>query len=161
MGLRRLFWICAIFATVACAMPIRAQEMMPSPALSPEQVVKFQLDSLRRNDEPAPNAGIERSFRFASPSNKDFTGPLEHFAGIVRSPAYAPLLYSLAAAVTQAEVGEGQARIFVSVTSASGTEFSFLFLLSRQKEGEYRDCWMTDGVVRIGDEDGRPKPVAI
>lgn len=161
MGPRRLFWIWAVFATLTVALPLRAEEVMPSPALSPQQVVKFQLDSLRQNDEPAPNTGIERSFRFASPSNKEVTGPLEHFAELVRSPAYAPLLYSLGADLTQAEVSDDQARIFVRVTSASGSVLSYVFLLSRQKEGEYRDCWMTDGVIRMQDQEGAPKPVTI
>ena len=142
-------------------MALCAQDIMPSPALSPRQVVQFQLDSLRQNDLPGPNSGIERSFRFASPSNKQVTGPLEHFAEIVRSPAYAPLLYSLSADVSQVEVGEDQARIFVRVTPASGSALSYLFLLSRQKEGEYRDCWMTDGVVRLENDESTPAPLAI
>src|ERR1700704_5439214 len=55
-------------------------DLNPNPDLTPQQVVEFQLDALRHNDEPTTDAGIERSFRFASPSNRLVTGPLSHFS---------------------------------------------------------------------------------
>jgi hypothetical protein len=57
----------------------RAQvaDLTPRPELSPEQVVQYQAEALQHNDEPKTDAGIERAFRFASPSNKQMTGPLE------------------------------------------------------------------------------------
>src|SRR4051812_23089651 len=64
----------------------------PSPDLSPRQVVRIQLDALRRNDVPAPDAGIATTFRFASRANRQATGPLRRFAEMLRNPLYAPMI---------------------------------------------------------------------
>jgi len=32
-------------------------DLNPNPTLTPQQVVEFQLDALRHNDEPTPDAG--------------------------------------------------------------------------------------------------------
>jgi len=128
-------------------------DLNPNPNLTPQQVVEFQLDALRHNDEPTPDAGIERSFRFASPSNRLVTGPLAHFSEIVHSTAYSPLLKSQASEVRGVVVQEDQARVYVTVTSANGAQRNFLFMLSRQGEGDYHDCWMTDSVMKLPPEE--------
>src|SRR5580704_19438962 len=87
-------------------------DLSPNPNLTPQQVVEFQLDALRHNDEPATDAGIERSFRFASPSNRLVTGPLTHFSEIVHSSAYAALLNSQSSEIRGAQVQGGAARIY-------------------------------------------------
>jgi hypothetical protein len=116
-------------------------------------VVEFQLDALRHNDEPTTDAGIERSFRFASPSNRLVTGPLSHFSEIVHSPGYSALLRSQTGEVRRVAVQADQARVYVTVTSANGSQLNFLFMLSRQGEGDYRDCWMTDSVMKLPPDD--------
>jgi hypothetical protein len=58
----------------------------PSPSLSPIEVVEAQLVALQRND-------VQTCFRFASPANKQATGPWQRFEMMVRqTPAYAPLV---------------------------------------------------------------------
>jgi len=124
-------------------------DLNPNPDLTPRQVVEFQLDALRHNDEPTTDAGIERSFRFASPANRLVTGPLSHFSEIVHSPGYSALLGSQATEVRGVAVQADQARVYVTVTSANGSQLNFLFMLSRQGEGDYSDCWMTDSVMKL------------
>jgi hypothetical protein len=137
-------------------------DLNPNPNLTPEQVVKFQLDALRHNDEPTSDTGIERSFRFASPSNRLVTGPLAHFSEIVHSPAYSALLNSQSSEIRGAQVKEGEARIYTNVISANGAHLDFLFILSRQTEGDYRDCWMTDSVMKLeSDEQSKADQIAI
>jgi len=118
-------------------------DLNPNPDLTPQQVVEFQLDALR----------IERSFRFASPSNRLVTGPLSHFSEIVHSPGYSALLGSQATEVRGVAVQADQARVYVTVTSANGSQLNFLFMLSRQGEGDYHDCWMTDSVMKLPSDD--------
>ncbi len=121
-------------------------DLNPNPDLTPQQVVEFQLDALRHNDEPTTDAGIERSFRFASPANS-------HFSEIVHSPGYSALLGSQATEVRGVAVQADQARVYVTVTSANGSQLNFLFMLSRQGEGDYHDCWMTDSVMKLPSDD--------
>lgn len=37
-------------------------DLNPSPDLTPQQVVEFQLDALRHNDEPTTDAGMSDRF---------------------------------------------------------------------------------------------------
>ena len=57
----------------------RADVVKPNNGIEPYQVVKIQLRSLKNNDEPFKNAGIEQTWEFAHPNNKKYTGPLEKF----------------------------------------------------------------------------------
>jgi hypothetical protein len=128
-------------------------DLSPNPSLSPQQVVEFQLDALRHNDEPTADAGIQRSFRFASPSNRLVTGPLSRFSDIVHSAPYSALLGAQSSDVRGVILQGSEAKVYVTVTSANGSQLNFLFMLSRQGQGDYRDCWMTDSVMKLPAEE--------
>jgi len=142
-----------LLLTVRTSALCETLELNPNPDLTPQQVVEFQLHALRRNDEPTTDAGIVRSFRFASPSNRLVSSPLSHFSEIVHSPGYSALLGSQASDVRGVAIQADQARVYVTVTSANGSQLNFLFMLSRQGEGDYRDCWMTDSVMKLPSDD--------
>jgi hypothetical protein len=137
-------------------------DLTPRPELSPEQVVQYQVAALQQNDDPKSDAGIERAFRFASPSNKQVTGPLENFVRIVKSPAYSPLLNSRSSAIVGSELKDDQAKIAIKIVAVDGRQLTYLFILSKQSEGEFHDCWMTDGVAPLKEtEDGADQGVTI
>ena len=137
-------------------------DLVPRPELSPAEVVQYQVAALQQNDEPKSDAGIERAFRFASPSNKQVTGPLEHFVQIVKSPAYSPLLNSRSSAIVGSELKDDKAKIAVKIVTADGRPLTYVFILSKQNEGEFHDCWMTDGVAPLKEaEDGADQGVTI
>jgi hypothetical protein len=70
-------------------------DLLPRPELSPEQVVLYQVDSLRQN----------------------------------------------------------QARVVVRIVAADGRRVTYVFVLSRQGEGDFNNCWMTDGVAPLNQEE--------
>ena len=120
----------------------------PSPALEPSDVVTIVLDALRHNDLPTKDRGIAVTFDFASPANREATGPLDRFSALVKNPYYWPMLNH-----QRAERGEmillgTEARQRVTLVGAGGERVTYTFILTRQEEGEFRGCWMTDGVVR-------------
>ena len=132
--------LCLSLSTpISCASNDRA----PSPALSPADVVRLQVEALAGDEA---NRGIAVTFRFASPANKEMTGPLERFIEIVRAPAYRPLVNHRAAEYGELRAKDGQAMQIVTVTARDGSVHAFLFLLSRQREGRWDGCWMTDSV---------------
>ena len=53
--------------------------LKPNIKIEPYQVVKIQLKSLMKNDNPTKDRGIEQTWEFAHPNNKKFTGPLDKF----------------------------------------------------------------------------------
>lgn len=120
-----------------------SEDLMPAPVLSPEDVVRIQLEALRHNDER--NRGIEVAFRFASPANRVHTGPLPRFIGMIRNGPYALMLEFRAVSYGPVESNGTQARQRVILTDAS-TSVTYWFYLSRQSKDPYVDCWMTDAV---------------
>lgn len=120
----------------------------PEPGLSAGDVIRFQIEALA-DDET--NDGIAATFRFASPANKEMTGPLERFIEIVRAPAYRPLINHVAAEYGELFSRNGHAAQVVTVTARDGSRHAYLFQLSRQTEGLFRGCWMTDSVHRVED----------
>lgn len=120
----------------------------PSPDLTPAEVVGIQLDALRANDAPYPDAGIETAFRFASPANQVATGPLDRFAVMVKGPVYGDLLGFARADRGSIAVEGDRAAQRVTLTHADGRRAIYVFVLSRQDGGPCDGCWMTDAVTR-------------
>ncbi len=155
--LNRLFLLVA-FAWVSSVAQAQVSELTPRPELTPEQVVQYQISALQHDDEPAHDAGIERAFRFASPKNKQNTGPLARFAQIIKGPDYFPMLHSLSSTVVGSSASEGTAAVYVRIVTPSGRRMAYVFILSKQIEGEYANCWMTDSVapVDLGEDPSGP-----
>lgn len=120
----------------------------PSPALAPQEVVTIVLDALRNNDLPTKDRGIAVTFDFASPANREATGPLDRFAALVKNPFYRPMLNHQRAERGEMAMLGDEARQRVTLVGARGERVTYTFILTRQSEGPYRGCWMTDGVVR-------------
>lgn len=129
--------------------PHLSDALQPHPSLSPRQVVEIQLEALRHNDDD--DTGIEVVFRFASPANRMQTGPLERFKRMIHGGAYALMLNFESVVYDEPEVAGDMARQRVVLVSREKT-LGYYFILSRQMEAPYKDCWMTEmvGVVPIG-----------
>ena len=117
----------------------------PSPELKPTEVVRIQVEALRKNGYT--NDGIELTYRFASPDNKRYTGPLDRFIDMVRSAPYDRLLNHRRAEYSPIAISGNQAQQLVVIIDADGNETGYVWVLSRQAEGEYKECWMTDAVI--------------
>lgn len=126
----------------------------PDPALSPEEVVRTQLRALQLNGDE--DRGIAIAFRFASPRNKEQTGPLPRFVRMMRSPVYSPLLRSEEFTIQEVRSQGRLANIVASVTDTEGATTEYVFVLHRLQEGEYADSWMTAGVQRLQREQSEP-----
>ena len=141
-----------LFGLVAWAvLPTTAEEpaVGPSPELTPRQVVEAQLEAFRHNDDPAPDAGIKTAFAFASEGNRKITGPIDRFIRMVKNPTYAPLLNHRAASLSNTTQVGDQARIEVTLLTASGEEAAYVWLLGLRREPPCSRCWFTDTVMRV------------
>ncbi|HEX4413281.1 MAG TPA: DUF4864 domain-containing protein [Lacipirellulaceae bacterium] len=120
----------------------------PSSQLSAEDVVRAQMSALA--GEGAVMKRIERCYRFASPANREHTGPIEHFAQMVRAPQYASLLAAKHFLVGKASQEKDSAFILVTTIDPAGELTLFRFFLSKQTKSPFAGCWMTDAVIRVG-----------
>lgn len=150
-------WFTPLIAAVAIALPDLALAMpAPSPDLSPEAVVRLQVQALRDND--ATDAGIAAVFAFASPTNQRQTGPLARFREMLRTPPYDALLNHRAAQFGLTALSPTRLQQVVTITTAAGDEQRFLWIVSRQSDGVCAGCWMTDAVITLKISEGS-KPV--
>ncbi len=125
----------------------------PNPKLSPEEVVRIQLQALKDNDYPEKDSRIKTTFNFASPANKIITGPLSRFARLVKNPAYRPMINHRRVQFGRLKIVGVEAQQRVTLTDQEGAKFVYLFSLSRQQQGPFKDCWMTDAVERLSSEE--------
>ena len=56
----------------------------PNTKIKPYNVVEIQLASLKNNDKPEKDFGIEQTWEFAHPENKVNTGPLNKFKKMLK-----------------------------------------------------------------------------
>jgi hypothetical protein len=137
----------------APAKPTAKPAPVPKPELTPAEVVRIQLDALKNNDEPTKDAGIAVTFAFASPGNREATGPLEKFALIVKNPAYRPMIGHKAATVRPIIVAGDVAIQRVKILGADGKVVEYEFRLSKDAPS---GCWFTDGVLVVPDAPTSP-----
>lgn len=133
----------------------------PAATYTPEMVVRYQLEALRHVPESfqrgEPFEALEVVHRFASRANQRSTGPLLRFGVLVSGPAYAPMLGARGSWIHEPKVhAEGFARVDVEVLAKDGARVPYVFYLSREVEGPYRGCWVTDGVLRGAGGEGPP-----
>ncbi len=122
--------------------------MQPNPDLTPDQVVKIQLEGLQNDDLTDDNLGIRICFNFASPGNRIITGPIDNFIKLVKTSAYRPLIGFERAEFSMVTIKGRSAQQAVRVIHTNGASAVFAFVLSKQDEDPYRDCWMTDAVIQ-------------
>ncbi|MGI9316057.1 MAG: DUF4864 domain-containing protein [bacterium] len=124
-------------------------EIQPTPEYLPAEVVGIQMRALANNNQPFDNAGIQLTFRFASPSNKVSTGPLSRFSNLFNNPAYQPMIDHSLLKIGDAEIRQDRAKVPVMIEARNGSRMVYLFMLSRQTDAPYQDCWMTDSVTPV------------
>jgi len=117
---------------------------VPSPELTPFQVVRLQLNALRHNDPH--DSGIDLTYSFASPANKAAIGPVRHFAAMLRAAPYDRLVNHRSVRYGSVSTAGYKAYQPILVTDLAGEEIGYVWVLTRQQEGACQGCWMTDAV---------------
>jgi len=135
-----------VFASLLLAAAAQAGPTEPDSSLDPERVVQIQLDALQHNDEPRPDAGIERTWAFAHPNNKRMTGPLERFTEMIKGPAYRALLDHRTHIIEPLARTPDTAVFMVMVIPRNGAIVAYRWRLERVREGSFEGAWMTVAV---------------
>ena len=119
----------------------------PNSSLKPIEVLTIQLNSLKRNNIPFKDAGIEQVWNFAHPSNKKITGPLEKFKKMIYSKNYQMLIGHENNEVTILSEDGDRSVYNVYILSKDKKRYSYIWQIERVKiEGEFKNCWMTTSV---------------
>lgn len=118
----------------------------PHPDLSPQDVIKIQLDALQFNDLLENDSGIRLAFDYASPDNRRVIGPLKRFIHLVKEQVYSPMLSFNHAELDRLLIDHGYARQRVHIVQQDTIQ-AYLFILSLQTRGKYTGCWMTESLL--------------
>ena len=133
-----------LFTSISSADLIR-----PNSNLKPLDVLMIQLNSLKDNNKPYEDAGIEQTWEFAHPNNRKFTGPLNNFIRMIKNPSYSMMIDHLEHNIIPVEEKETSSYYFVELTDINGKKYGFEWTVEKVSEiGEFKDCWMTVGVSR-------------
>ena len=121
-----------------------AELVKPNDGIEPFLVVQIQLRSLKQNDNPKKDNGIEQTWEFAHPNNQKNTGPLDRFKTMIKGESYGMLLNHLDHKVV--EVKSTNLSAFFEVTVLDKDKVYYKFNWTVQKytaDGPLKDCWLT------------------
>ena len=142
-----IYLVLILFFAVMFITTSRADIVKPNNGIEPYQVVKIQLRSLKKNDEPFKNAGIEQTWEFAHPNNKKFTGPLEKFKAMLSGDSYKMLLNHIDHNITEVKLTDSLAAYEVTILGEGKNYYKFRWMVEKfNLEGPLKDCWLTTAV---------------
>ena len=140
--LLRLIFFFSIFTNIA-----NADLIKPNSNLQPFDVLTIQLDSLKNNNKPYKDAGIEQTWEFAHPSNKASTGPLEKFKKMIYSENYNILISHEENKIIILKKSSNKLVYKVYVLSKDKKKYYYIWQIEKVLlDGNLKNCWMTTNV---------------
>ena len=124
-----------------------ADLIKPNSNLKPFDVLTIQLNSLKNNNNPYKDAGIEQTWEFAHPINKASTGPLERFKQMIYSDSYKKLISHQNNKIIILKESVNKFVYKVYVLSKDKKKYYYIWQIEKvELEGKLKNCWMTTGV---------------
>ena len=135
------------FLAILFIVSSKADIVKPNNRIEPFQVVKIQLRSLMKNNDPFKDAGIEQTWEFAHPNNQKYTGPLENFKLMLKGESFSMLLNHSDHQLSEVYTSEDVATYEVIVLDTEKKYYKFKWQVEKYtKEGPLKDCWLTTAV---------------
>ena len=121
-----------------------AELIKPNSKISPSEVVKIQLLGLQKNNDGFKDSGIEQTWNFAHPSNKEVTGPLDKFKRMIKSDNYQMMINHLSHTITHVRSGASWAQFEVIILDNEKIYHKFNWQVEKYTEdGPLKNCWLT------------------
>ena len=124
-----------------------ADLIKPNTNLDPFEVLMIQLNSLKNNNKPYKDAGIEQTWEFAHPNNKEITGPLDKFKEMIYSENYKILISHENSEITILKENKDTSIFKVIVLTKNREKYYYIRQIEKDLlEGNFKNCWMTTSV---------------
>ena len=124
-----------------------ADLIKPDSNLDPFEVLMIQLNSLKNNNKPYKDAGIEQTWEFAHPNNKKITGPLNKFKEMIYSENYKILISHENSEITILKENKDTSIFKVIVLTKNKEKYYYIWQIEKVLlEGNFKNCWMTTSV---------------
>lgn len=119
----------------------------PSPKLRPDEIVRLQIEAIRQADPD--DAGFQMASRFVSPRwRAGERAGKPSFAETFRASEFQLFRDYANAELGEVKVDGDLAYQIVLLENSSGQLSSFLFVLGKQTDDPFQDCWLTRDVQR-------------
>ena len=123
---------------------VKADLINPSSLIKPKEVVQIQLTGLMNNDNKFKDSGIEQTWNFAHPKNREVTGPLDNFKRMIKGDAYQMMINHLSHTITQLGTGDNWAQFEVIILDKEKIYHKFNWQVEKYSaDGPLKDCWLT------------------
>ena len=133
-----------ILITLLTSSISHAELVKPNNGIEPFLVVQIQLRSLKQNDNPKKDNGIEQTWEFAHPNNQKNTGPLDRFKIMIKGKSYGMLLNHLDHKVVEIKSTDLSALFEVTVLDKDKVYHKFNWTVEKYTaEGPLKGCWLT------------------
>jgi len=145
LGLQHLIYKVILITLLNSSISYAESELVkPNNGIEPYQVVKIQLRSLKQNDKPKKDSGIEQTWEFAHPNNQKNTGPLDRFKNMIKGKTYGVLLNHLDHKVVEIKSGDLTVLFEVTVLDKNKAYYKFNWTVEKYTaEGPLKGCWLT------------------
>ena len=145
MTLKKLQIIFKVIVIFLFSISISVAELLkPNSNIKPIKVVEIQLIGLQKNDAGYKDSGIEQTWNFAHPNNKQVTGPLVKFKAMIKSDTYQMMINHMSHTITQLGSGDNWAQFEVVILDKEKIYHKFNWQVEKYTmEGPLKDCWLT------------------
>ena len=116
----------------------------PNNLFKATDVLLIQLNSLKNNNIPYKDAGIEQTWNFAHPNNKVFTGPFKKFKQMIYSENYKILIEHENNKIILLNESINKFVYKVYILSKDKKKYSYIWQIEKViQDGDLKNCWMT------------------
>tara|TARA_X000001036_G_C20603492_1_gene775973 strand:- start:733 stop:1188 length:456 start_codon:yes stop_codon:yes gene_type:complete len=147
MELKRLIiFIYSIFFLI----PVYGELINPNEKLKPYDVIKIQLEALKKNN--VEDEGIKQTWLFAHPNNKKVTGPYERFRIMIYGQQYQHLINHNSHKIKLLMNNSNKFIYKIEILDKNKQLFFYEWHVEKGSEKECKNCWFTSAVSRPVDQ---------
>ena len=115
----------------------------PAKNLTAYDVIKIQLNALKKNNIPNKNFGIKQTWIFAHPENKKITGPYERFKKMLLGDQYKFLLNHESHKIKSIMNSKNKYIYNVELISSDKKMYFYEWHLEKSTIKNCNNCWFT------------------
>ena len=123
---------------------LNADIIKPSKNLSAYDVVKIQLEALKKNNKD--NDGIKQTWLFAHPDNKKYTGPYERFKNMLLGEQYKFLINHSSHKINLLSNSPNTFIYRIEIIANDKQLFFYEWHVQKGSDDKCNDCWFTSAV---------------
>ena len=123
-----------------------ADIIKPTKNLTAYDVIKIQLNALKKNNNPKNNSGIMQTWIFAHPENKKITGPYERFQKMILGEQYNILINHESHKIKLIMNLKNKHIYSVEIISSDKKMYFYEWHLEKSTTKNCINCWFTTSV---------------